>query len=533
MNRTRRTLFWALLLAAASLAIFFHKLFTLDLPLLPNQTQNRWYLETQISLEKTVENPDFELYLPQNSQRYRLVSETLENPGFTHQIEASAPNRLATYTAQSDSSPPTLFYRAVVEAAPIAAERPASVASTIGNQLVDEQLDQVIFNNARRADDLQENPPEAAIKAILQTAQADSNSRLSFAEAIYQRVVESTDQRVQLLQETLGFEQSAAAMAAFLLERAEIPARVGNGILMTTEEAYSTSFIHWLEVHSGGQWLAYDAVTQEFGPQDRYLLWWYGNQPVIKSPIASQAAVTVVVRPNTDAGLTTQLWQADDRLSPWVRYSLVGLPLVSQHVFQVLVLVPIGALVVAVIHQMVGLRTLGTFTPILIALSFRETGLLTGVGLFLLVIAMGLLIRAFLHRLQLMVVPRLGAILTATVLIMAGLAILFESLNLELGLSISLFPIVILAMAIERSAVMWEEEGAKETAIASGGTLLVAIAGFLIVGNRYVQHLAFVFPELLLPVFALNLLVGRYNGYRLSEYFRFQSLRRQLEAAKG
>ncbi|MBD0266062.1 MAG: hypothetical protein ICV78_26090, partial [Tolypothrix sp. Co-bin9] len=36
------------------------------------------------------------------------------------------------------------------------------------------------------------------------------------------------------------------------------------------------------------------------------------------------------------------------------------------------------------------------------------------------------------------------------------------------------------------------------------------------------------FPELLLLVLALNILVGRYNGYKLIEYFRFRSLQRQL-----
>jgi hypothetical protein len=38
-----------------------------------------------------------------------------------------------------------------------------------------------------------------------------------------------------------------------------------------------------------------------------------------------------------------------------------------------------------------------------------------------------------------------------------------------------------------------------------------------------VQHLAFVFPELLLVVLAAMLLLGRYTGYRLSELVRFRS----------
>jgi hypothetical protein len=46
-----------------------------------------------------------------------------------------------------------------------------------------------------------------------------------------------------------------------------------------------------------------------------------------------------------------------------------------------------------------------------------------------------------------------------------------------------------------------------------------------------VQHLAFVFPELLLLVLAAMLLLGRYSGYRLSEVYRFRALAGAAEPA--
>jgi hypothetical protein len=44
--------------------------------------------------------------------------------------------------------------------------------------------------------------------------------------------------------------------------------------------------------------------------------------------------------------------------------------------------------------------------------------------------------------------------------------------------------------------------------------------------NHFVAHLVFVFPELLLMVLAVTLLLGRYSGYRLFELFRFRVLAR-------
>jgi len=76
-------------------------------------------------------------------------------------------------------------------------------------------------------------------------------------------------------------------------------------------------------------------------------------------------------------------------------------------------------------------------------------------------------------------VPRLAAILTATVLIMIGLAIAMDYFQISFGLSISLFPIVILGMTIESAALMWEEEGKTEVAIAGVGSIIVAVIGYL------------------------------------------------------
>ena len=47
---------------------------------------------------------------------------------------------------------------------------------------------------------------------------------------------------------------------------------------------------------------------------------------------------------------------------------------------------------------------------------------------------------------------------------------------------------------------------------------------YLAVSNEYLGHLAYVFPELLLVVLAASILLGRYTGYRLLEFWRFRSV---------
>jgi hypothetical protein len=97
-----------------------------------------------------------------------------------------------------------------------------------------------------------------------------------------------------------------------------------------------------------------------------------------------------------------------------------------------------------------------------------------------------------------------------------------------MGLSISLFPIVILTMTIERMTLMWEEYGPKEALQTGFTSLFAAIIAFFMMNNATLSYLAFGFPELLLVVLALAMLLGRYNHYKLTEYIRFRNLQKSL-----
>jgi hypothetical protein len=72
--------------------------------------------------------------------------------------------------------------------------------------------------------------------------------------------------------------------------------------------------------------------------------------------------------------------------------------------------------------------------------------------------------------------------------------------------------------------VVWDERGPKESLTQSAGSLTVAILCYLLMNAEIVEHLSFVFPELLLLVLAGTLLLGRYSGYRLTELSRFKVL---------
>jgi hypothetical protein len=162
--------------------------------------------------------------------------------------------------------------------------------------------------------------------------------------------------------------------------------------------------------------------------------------------------------------------------------------------------------------------------PVLIALAFRETKLFWGVVLFTILVAAGLSIRFLLERLRLLLVPRLSAVLIVVVILMLFISLMSHQLGMETGLSVALFPMVIIAMTIERMSVVWEERGAADAMKGGLGSLIIAIVSYIFMGMAWIEHLVFTFPELLLVVLAIVVLAGRYKGYRLLELNRFKAL---------
>ena len=207
-----------------------------------------------------------------------------------------------------------------------------------------------------------------------------------------------------------------------------------------------------------------------------------------------------------------------------IDFSLYSLPIQTQAVYSVLLMIPIGAVIMVILRNFVGIDAFGTFMPVLIALAFRETKLVWGVILFSVLVALGLSIRFLLERLRLLLVPRLSAVLIVVVILMLLISLMSHRLGMETGLSVALFPMVIIAMTIERMSVVWEERGAADAMRAGAGSLIVAITAYVFMGLPWLEHLIFTFPELLLVVLSLVLLAGRYTGYRLLELSRFKAL---------
>lgn len=503
-RRELQVWFMALLLIVVGAALTYYKSRTLGFPLLPDSRAEVWTVEATLSFEAGQGPIKARMFIPGLTPGFAILDENFVSRGFGATPRYVTGGREVQWARRRAAGQQTLYYRAVV-----------------------------YEDTARRGEDttpplpsspLLAEPFNTAAQMTVEDVGRKSADPGSFAGEMLRRLLApEADQNVDLLLDGATDPVAIAETATSLLAAALIPSRMVRGVYLQDQSSRS-AIAPWLMVHDGTSWLYFDPATGEQGLPDDFLLWWSGTDNLAEVDGGRDVDVRIAVSDNVVDPVNLARRRSEVREGPIAELSLLALPIRTQAVYAILLLVPIGALVVAVLRNFVGVQTFGTFMPVLIALAFRETQLLWGILLFSTLVALGLAFRFYLERLRLLAIARIGAVLTIVVLLMLGVTILGNQLELESGLSVALFPMVILAMTVERMSTVWEERGAGDAIQQGLGSLAVAAACYAVMDLEVVRHLVVVFPETLLIVLALMLLIGRYTGYRLTELRRFREL---------
>jgi hypothetical protein len=171
----------------------------------------------------------------------------------------------------------------------------------------------------------------------------------------------------------------------------------------------------WLAVQGGaghptadgaGGWIVVDPRSDIAGWPDGFFLWSASGKPIATVDGNHDAHFELSSSRNLADAIAVAERRLEVRDANLVRFSLLSLPLQAQQTYRVLLMIPIGAFIMLLLRNLVGVKTFGTFMPVLVALAFRETQLVAGIALFTLVVGLGLLVRFYLERLHLLLVPR-------------------------------------------------------------------------------------------------------------------------------
>ncbi len=483
------------LLAATGLSIATYRHLATGMPLAPGAERLIWQVEARIQFEASGGPAEVLLTLPPDQSGLETLSETGASPGFGFTVDQAGRQRRAHWTKRQAEGDQVLFYTLEITEDP--------QRQTLADALAPVRA--IPFDG----------PQATAAREVLALHQAKSTSSRSLAEQLVRAAASSEpDQNMNLLRQQ--YRQADLIAGLMLLSGAK--ARTVQALPM--EDGRRRQRLRdYVQVWHAGAWILFDPWRGLVEEQQNLLLWQTDTPSVldVTGGDRSRVSYSMVSKVHPTLGI------ARDQFFPF-DLGLHSLPIAEQGMLKLIMTLPVGALVVVLLRLLVGVRTSGTFMPVLIALALLQTELLAGLIGLLLVVSAGLLLRFYLSALNLLLVARIAAIVVLVIAIVTLIAIVSYRIGLISGLAITFFPMIILAWTVERMSIIWEEEGPGEALIQGAGSLLVAILAYLVMDLNLVQHLAFNFPELHFCILAALLLLGRYTGYRLLELHRFRPL---------
>ncbi len=494
----------ALILAGGGLAVY--KSHWLGVPFWQGEPVNEWQVEARVSFLSTGEKVQARLSLPSASVEGQAIQEA-GSLGYHYYIEKSPGHYTAVWSAENREDAQALYFRVrIADGAPsggepLPAESPPAEVEDPG---LSGPLREAAVSIVNRARALSSDPDALFVSLFNPHAMKDASQESVLLMRHYEK----------------EFRNRAGLMMGIdLLGMAGVPARIAHGVRLDVV-AGSRPPLPLVEYYDGAYWKVRDPSAPGSVLDGRSMFVWHrGGGPLLDVTGGENSRVVfTVARERVPIGELTNLSD-----SPIMVSTILGLPMAERAAFRYIVLIPLGAFVVVLMRNVIGVPTLGTFMPVLLALALLQIPILRGLVMFSVMVTVGLWFRFLLSRLNLLVVPRVAACVVIVTLLMILMTVVGYRMGMSGGVQVTLFPMIILAWTIERMSIIWEEEGRRSAIIQVGGSVVVAVLAFLFMKISQIQYWAFYFPELLLILLAGILMIGRYTGYRVSELIRFKT----------
>lgn len=512
MNAKIQLRFLIVVLVAAGLGLALTKHFKFGYPILPKEQTPVWSIEARITFRAKGEPVKLNFAVPGEQKNFGILEESgsSQDYGFTPAAPLDAQEdfyRTVTWSRDEARGGQELYYRIDVYQRPNLRDLDVSSPPVV----VDPQYE--------------EGPLAVSISEILSAAKRHSADAVTFVSQLVQQLDNPDNQNAQTLLRVANTDLRRIKLLNTLIVKGGYESHLIRALeLSDTQSRQSLKPVVLIIDKENDQFKVFEWGNPRPLEPENFLAWQRGGPALVELYGGSGAKVEFsVIR--QDLPISFVLEQAarygENNLTD---FSLSSLTFDQQNSYRLLLMIPLGALVVVIMRNIIGIKTSGTFMPILLAMAFLKTQLITGMILFVIVVSVGLIMRSYLSKLDLLLVPRISAVVVVVIGIMVGFGIFGAKFDIQLMQSVTLFPTIILAWTVERLSVLWEEDGAREVALQTSGSLFVAILAYVVMGEATLRYLAFVFPELILVVLAIILSLGQYSGYRLSELFRFAPL---------
>lgn len=189
-----------------------------------------------------------------------------------------------------------------------------------------------------------------------------------------------------------------------------------------------------------------------------------------------------------------------------------------------ILLLPFLATAFAFVRYIIGLPSLEMLVPVALAVTLIATGLTAGFIILLAVLFASFVSRLIFKKVHILQIPK-KALSLFVVSIFVFLALMGSAAaNLFTVKQISIFPILIFILLSDKIVALQLKKNLSETILITGVTVALGILGFFFLELPSARNFILLYPETALALIPINLLIGKYLGLRLTEFFRFRQV---------
>ncbi len=510
-----------LILVTATLALIpvlggAYRVFALDYRLADVLPQTRYDVAVDLHFDGHDSDAKVETLLPASDERQTILDERNSSPGLRFETEAKGRNRLARWRGSEVADGAHVEYHFSVLARSVRYDIDAALS-------VPSSYPTSVVPFLQPEPEIQVDDPE--IRSTLRRIHADEGTVKERLQRIYeltsgltQKPFKGTTDALTALRLGEASCNGKSRLFVALARASGVPAQLIGGLVMHPGSKRTSH--QWVQAYVGGHWVPFDPTNHHFAelPPD-YLTMYYGDEAMFRHTSDINFDYRFVIHsemvPSPRAKTSFRV------LNVWAMFERLQLP---YSLLRTVLMLPVGALVVVLFRNVIGMPTYGTFLPALIAAAAGATGALWGlVGVLAVVLAVTAA-RWLVRGMELLHSPTLAILLTVVTVTLLGTSMLAERLGIAPLTRVSMFPIAVMAITAERFYLSLAEQGRRDAIKHLSGTMVVILACYVVMNSLALQVLLIGFPEALLWVVALNIYLGRWVGVRLSEYLRFHPL---------
>ncbi|OHB68671.1 MAG: hypothetical protein A2V70_07120 [Planctomycetes bacterium RBG_13_63_9] len=224
----------------------------------------------------------------------------------------------------------------------------------------------------------------------------------------------------------------------------------------------------------------------------------------------------VVVLPLVVAAGKCSVFPTSDFLSRAV--SLADVPVEMHRRLQYVLFVPLGAILVVLCRLTLGIRVLGPFRSILLALAFQITGILQGIAFLVVVVAAIVGIRPTLKAMRLPYFGRVSVILSLVSVIIVFAMLLASWVEVESLRRVAYFPLIVLCLVGDSFSRILVKEGPRSALWRGTMTILVGVLLTCLAAMPVLRQLLLDYPELLIAQIGCIVVVCEFLDWRLLQW---------------